>query len=104
MTLGLYGTPHSIRVVKVAPARVTCPLEVYGIPDVEVRFENFWNTWWKPSIPKNKIPARPGWKYYAGRCISSPAYPDSLPPMIPVLATITILETRLLVPHYMTES
>ena len=85
MTLGLYGTPHSICIVKVDPAHQESALQVHGVPDVDVRFENFQDSWHKPSAAKDELPVKPGWNYYAGRCITSSAIPDDSPPMVPLL-------------------
>ncbi len=107
MTLGVYGTPHSIRVVKVRPDRTESPLEIHGIPDVDIRFERFGDTWHPPSVPKDEIPVKRGRGIgpgtYVGRCITTrgPAASDRVPPMVSVLATMTIAYDQLLLQHHM---
>lgn len=107
MTLGVYGTPHSIRVVKVRPNRTESPLEVHGIPDADIRFERFGEAWHTPSIPKDEIPVKRGRGIgpgtYVGRCIASPgpADSDSVPPMLSVLVAMTIAYDQLLLQHHL---
>ena len=104
MTLGLYGTPPSIHVVKVDTAHQVSALEAQGIPDLDVRFENFHDGWHKPSLAKDELPAKPGWRYYAGRCITKANFPDDSPPMVPLLAAMTVAYDQLLIRHYLTST
>lgn len=107
MTLGVYGTPPLIRVVKVLPNRTESPLEVHAIPDVDIRFERFRGEWYTPSVPKDEIPVVRGRGIgpgtYVGRCIASPGPgdSDSVPPMVSVLVTMTIAYDQLLLTHHM---
>lgn len=102
MTLGIYGTPQTIRVVKIKPHLVLCPLEVLGISGADICLETGTNSWHPPTIPAGDMPKRPGRRSYAGYCTVNGQ--DEKVPMASLLATLMLLYDFVLATHYMDPS
>lgn len=104
MTLGVYGAPHLFKVVKTDPARVACPVEVHGLPGMEMRFEDPNDPWHKPSFSKRELSAAGEPRHYAGYCVAHRVRDQTLPPMLAVLVAMTLAYQRLLKPSYLDPS
>jgi hypothetical protein len=101
MTLGVLGAAPLIRVDKIWAENSISPVQVHGIPEVDLRFEQRHSYRYELSIPKNEIPSPPGARHYVGRCRAPRISFGKTPPMISVLATLAIVYDELLTQHYL---
>jgi hypothetical protein len=105
MTLGFYGAPPAVQLIKFNPIYVASPVEVRGLPGTEVSFED--PTEYQVSITKSGLQAAVGkklWRYYAGYCVGASESDENLPPMPGVLVTMLLAYQLLLKPYYLTNS
>jgi len=103
MTLGVYGAPPAFHMVKYNPHRIASPVELWGIPNWNVRFVDPYQC--EPPVPKSVIRAggnKP--RHYSGYCTANDSSTDGRLPMPAVLISALIAYQLLLKPIYLDES
>lgn len=99
MALGVYGARPAFRLVKTRADTTASPVEVSGVSNWEVRFED--PAHYEPSISKRELRAAGNPQYYAGYCRTQRGPRDGLPPMPGVLITMLLAYQLLLKPFHL---
>jgi hypothetical protein len=102
MTLGVYGAPPAFQLVKSTTHRTACPVEVRGVPNWEVRFED--PEQYEPAIPKDAIRTAGKPRHYSGYCRTNKSSADAALPTPGVLVAMLLAYQLLLKPFYLTEN
>ncbi len=102
MALGVYGAPPAFHLVKTAPTHTASPIELRGIPNWTVRFED--PNEYQPSIAKSALRLAGKTRDYSGYCSGSGALADDALPMPGVLIAALLAYQLLLRPFYLTSS
>ena len=102
MTLGLYGTPSSIRVVKVQSSLVTCPVQVTGLGnDIEVCLESPGDPLLSPIAARASMQSFTAANSYVGYCVTKKEYSDETVPMPALLTTFMLISELILRRYYL---
>lgn len=99
LRMGVYGADPQICACKLDPEANVCPVEVYGIPGLRVRFEE------PPFTPRhlfsaNQIPKPPGPACYSGVAIPETDSDDAIPPAVAVLTALVFCYHGILTAYY----
>jgi hypothetical protein len=103
LTLGVYGAAQSIRMCKIAPNASVCPVEVYGIRGVRLRFEEAPFTA-NHLFSAKAIPKPPGQFHYAGVAIVETKLNGTRPPMAAVLTALLLCYKEIVTEYYVKDS